>query len=117
MICPVTIMTQDRYFRYLPAPFAFTALKIVQKKHTEKSELLKLSDADLNFRTEGIGRYLHYFNQGATNKLRERIQEERETLADLERRMTSLDGYFSQASIFQKQERVDLHGKRQQARK
>jgi GTPase SAR1 family protein len=117
MICPVTIMGQNRYFRYLPAPFAFTAFKIVQKKHTEKSELLKLSDADLKYRTEGTGRYLHYFNQGASNKLRERIREEKETLADLERRMASLDGYFSEASIFQKQERVDLHGKRQQARK
>jgi hypothetical protein len=91
-------------------------LKIVQKKHAEKSELLRLNDAQLRRRTEGIGRYLHYLGQGATNPLREAIVQEKETLADLERRMASLEGYFSEASIFQKQERVDVHGKRQKAR-
>ena len=63
MICPVSVMEKDPYFRYLPAPFAFAAYHIVQAKHAEKTKLLELNDSDLKKRTEGVGYFWYYFGQ------------------------------------------------------
>lgn len=115
MISPVSIRPANRYFRYLPAPFAFAAYHIVRAKHAEKAELLRLDDARLEKRTGGVQSFWYYLGQRTTRELREKIRGDKETLADFEKKMASLESYFSRASIYQKHERVTLSGEKRQA--
>ncbi len=102
MICPVSVMEKNPYFRYLPAPFAFAAYHIVQAKHAEKTKLLELNDSDLKKRTEGVGYFWYYFGQKTTSELRDKIRKDRETLALLQEKMASLEKYFAKASAYHK---------------
>ena len=115
MISPASIKPDNRYFDYLPAPFAYTAYKIVQAKCAEKTELLKLDDSRLQKRTKGVKAYWYYLGTKTTREIREKIEQEREILEMLKKRMSSLENYFSQASIYQGHERVTLAGGRWQA--
>lgn len=115
MISPASIKPDNRYFDYLPAPFAYTAYKIVQAKCAEKTELLKLNDSLLQKRTKGVKAYWYYLGTKTTRELREKLETEREILEALKKRMTTLEDYFSRASIFQGHERVTLAGGRWQA--
>ncbi len=115
MISPASIRPDNRYFDYLPAPFAYTAYKVVQAKCAEKAELLSLNDSLLQKRTKGVQSYWYYLGTKTTRELREKIEMEKETLEALKKRMASLENYFSRASIYQGHERVTLSGARWQA--
>ena len=114
MISPASIKPENAYFDYLPAPFAYTAYKIVQAKAAEKAELLKLNDSLLQKRTKGVQAYWYYLGTKTTRELREKIEQESATLEALKKRMASLEGYFAKTSIFQGHERVTLAGGRWQ---